>query len=91
MMEIMNVGTVITSVAVFLCTTAIGFFAGKLSVKTKTELMVEKLHVRMDESEAAMQVVLACLLPLLIKAKDGKTNGELERALRLLNSFLIKK
>lgn len=84
-------GAVLTSLAVFFATTVAGFMIGKLSVKTKTELMVEKLHQRMDEAERTQEVVLACLLPLLIKAKDGKTNGELERALRALNDHLIHK
>ena len=83
--------TIITGVIVFICTALIGFFAGKVSVKSKAEIMLDKLHERMDESEKALEVILECLLPLLVKAKDGKTNGELSNALERLNAYLIKK
>jgi hypothetical protein len=86
-----EVGAVVTAVLVFVCTTVVGFLAGKISVRSKSEIMIEKLHERMDESEDTMEVVLTCLLPLLIKAKDGKTNGELDRALKRLNEHLIRK
>jgi uncharacterized membrane protein YqgA involved in biofilm formation len=86
-----EMGAIVTSVLIFACTSVVGFLVGKISVKSKTEIMIEKLHERMDESEDTMEVVLTCLLPLLIKAKDGKTNGELDTALKKLNEHLIRK
>ena len=81
---------IITGIIVFVCTGVIGFFAGKVSVKSKAEIMLEKLHERLDATRDTMEVVLECLLPLLIKAKNGGANGELDTALKKLNEHLIK-
>lgn len=59
----------------------------RAGIRTRNDLILEKLQKLEDGHEVTMQV----LLPLVLAVHGDKPNGEVERALRLLNDYLIKK
>lgn len=56
-------------------------------IQTRTDRLEEKI----DRLEEGHKVTMQVLLPLVLSVKGEKPNGELERALYLLNDYLIKK
>lgn len=59
----------------------------RISVQTRTDRIEEALEKLEKGHEVTMQV----LLPLVLSVKGEKPNGEVERALSLLNNYLITK
>ena len=59
----------------------------RVGVQTRTDRVEQKIDDLTKGHEVTMQV----LLPLVLALKGGKPNGEVERALSLLNDYLIKK
>ena len=59
----------------------------RAKVQTRTDRIEESLEKLEDGHKVTMQV----LLPLVLSVKGEKPNGELERALSLLNEYLIRK
>ncbi len=59
----------------------------RMGVRTRTDRLEEKI----DKLEEGHKVTMQVLLPLVLSVKGEKPNGEVERALTLLNDYFIKK
>lgn len=59
----------------------------RMGVRTRTDRLEEKI----DKLEEGHKVTMQVLLPLVLSVKGEKPNGEVERALILLNDYFIKK
>lgn len=59
----------------------------RIGVKTRTDRVEEQL----EKLETGHKVTMQVLLPLVLSVKGEKPNGELERALNLLNDYFIEK
>lgn len=82
MLEGIIVGIVTASIMIL-----INALVRRSGVKTRTDRMEESLKKLEKGHEVTMQV----LLPLVLALKGNKPNGEVERALQLLNNYLIQK
>lgn len=82
MLEGIIVGVITASIMIL-----INALVRRTGVKTRTDRIEETLVKLEKGHEVTMQV----LLPLVLSVKGQKPNGEVERALLLLNDYLIKK
>lgn len=89
---------IIIPVFVSIIISGIGFATSKFSLRTKAEDMILVLNTKTSRMDSyitglaqTQEIILKCLLALLIKAKDGKVNGEVSDALKLLDDHLIHK
>lgn len=74
------------------------FVKKRVSIKSKAEQEVDVVKTELEcakgdvnELKKAVPVIMQCLLALLMAAKDGKVNGECDKALDSLNMYLILK
>lgn len=82
MVEGIIVGIVTASIMIL-----INAMVRRIGVKTRTDRVEEQL----EKLETGHKVTMQVLLPLVLSVKGEKPNGELERALSLLNDYFIKK
>lgn len=52
---------------------------------------MEEMKEGLSELGKGQKVIFKLLLPLLLTARDGKTNGELKEALHLYNEYMQEK
>jgi hypothetical protein len=67
------------------------FVAGRFSVKTKSQVTLEKVCERVDQLEKSKPLELKCLLAILLALKRGKVNGECDEALDELNKYFCER
>lgn len=79
--------SIIIGIAVGVSVMLITAGVNRAGIKTRNDLIVEKLEKLENGHAITMQV----LLPLVLAVKGDKPNGEVDRALHLLNDYLIKK
>ena len=53
--------------------------------------VMTEMREELSELRKGQKVVFKLLLPLLLTARDGKTNGELKEALHLYNEYMQEK
>lgn len=82
MIEGIIIGVITASIMIL-----INALVRRAKVQTRTDRIEESLEKLEDGHKVTMQV----LLPLVLSVKGEKPNGELERALMLLNEYLIRK
>lgn len=86
---------IIIGAATGLCTallTSIAFaIVRRFRFTTKNDECIEEIKKSLAELAEAQKVQFKLLLPLLIKAKSGKTNGELDEAIHLYNEYMVNK
>ena len=86
---------IFVAVAIGLATTAVTALVNALVRRfrftSKNDELVSEMREELAELNRGQRVVFKLLLPLLLKAKDGKTNGELREALRLYNEYMQEK
>lgn len=82
MVEGIVVGVIIAAITIL-----INALIHRIGVQTRTDRLEEKVDELMEGHKVTMQV----LLPLVLAVKGEKPNGEVERAMALLNDYLIKK
>lgn len=78
---------IIVGVIIAVATILINSMVHRIGVRTRTDRLEEKVDELMEGHKVTMQV----LLPLVLAVKGEKPNGEVERAMALLNDYLIKK
>lgn len=78
---------IVIGVVVAVITILVNAFVHRMGVQTRTDRLEEKI----DRLEEGHKVTMQVLLPLVLSVKGEKPNGEVERALNLLNDYLIKK
>lgn len=78
---------IIVGVIIAVATILINSIIHRIGVQTRTDRLEEKVDELMEGHKVTMQV----LLPLVLAVKGEKPNGEVERAMALLNDYLIKK
>lgn len=78
---------IVIGVVVAVITILVNAFVHRMGVQTRTDRLEEKI----DRLEEGHKVTMQVLLPLVLSVKGEKPNGELERALSLLNDYFIKK
>lgn len=69
---------------------ALGWIAGRFSVKTKTQVETEKMCERLEKLEKVMPLLLKSNLAILLALKRGKVNGECDEALKELNEYFCE-
>lgn len=78
---------IIVGVIIAVATILINSMVHRIGVHTRTDRLEEKI----DELTEGHKVTMQVLLPLVLAVKGEKPNGEVERAMALLNDYLIKK
>ena len=78
---------IIVGVIIAVVTILINGIIHRIGVQTRTDRLEEKI----DELTEGHKVTMQVLLPLVLAVKGEKPNGEVERAMALLNDYLIKK
>ena len=78
---------IIVGVIIAVATILINSIVHRIGVQTRTDRLEEKI----DELTEGHKVTMQVLLPLVLAVKGEKPNGEVERAMALLNDYLIKK
>lgn len=78
---------IVIGVVIAVITILVNAFVHRMGVQTRTDRLEEKI----DRLEEGHKVTMQVLLPLVLSVKGEKPNGELERALSLLNDYFIKK
>jgi len=78
---------IVVGVIIAIATILINALVRRTGVQTRSDRMEEDLA----ELRKGQQMTFQVLLPLVLSVKGQKPNGELERALELLNDYLIKK
>lgn len=78
---------IIVGVIIAVATILINSMVHRIGVQTRTDRLEEKI----DELTEGHKVTMQVLLPLVLAVKGEKPNGEVERAMALLNDYLIKK
>lgn len=78
---------IIVGVIIAAATILINSMVHRIGVRTRTDRLEEKI----DELTEGHKVTMQVLLPLVLAVKGEKPNGEVERAMALLNDYLIKK
>ena len=78
---------IIVGVIIAVVTILINGIVHRIGVQTRTDRLEEKI----DELTEGHKVTMQVLLPLVLAVKGEKPNGEVERAMALLNDYLIKK
>ena len=78
---------IIVGVIIAVATILINSIIHRIGVQTRTDRLEEKI----DELTEGHKVTMQVLLPLVLAVKGEKPNGEVERAMMLLNDYLIKK
>ena len=78
---------IIVGVIIAIATILINSIIHRIGVQTRTDRLEEKI----DELTEGHKVTMQVLLPLVLAVKGEKPNGEVERAMALLNDYLIKK
>ena len=78
---------IVVGVIIAIATILINALVRRTGVQTRSDRMEEDLM----ELKKGQQMTFQVLLPLVLSVKGQKPNGELERALELLNDYLIKK
>ena len=78
---------IIVGVIIAVATILINSIIHRIGVQTRTDRIEEKI----DELTEGHKVTMQVLLPLVLAVKGEKPNGEVERAMALLNDYLIKK
>lgn len=78
---------IIVGVIIAVATILINSIIHRIGVQTRTDRLEEKI----DELTEGHKVTMQVLLPLVLAVKGEKPNGEVERAMALLNDYLIKK
>ena len=86
---------IITPIAIGVATTALtallGTFIRRFHFGTKSDAVMAEMREELSELRKGQKVVFKLLLPLLLTARDGKTNGELKEALHLYNEYMQEK
>lgn len=86
---------IFTGVAVGLLTTVltscIYALVRRLTIKTRADSAIEEIRENLGELNSGQKLIFKLLLPLLLSARDGKTNGELKEALHLYNEYMQEK
>ena len=77
---------IIIGVVVAVITILVNAFVHRMGVQTRTDRLEEKIDRLEEGHKVTMQVFL-----LVLSVKGEKPNGELERALNLLNDYFIQK
>ena len=78
---------IVVGVIIAIATILINALVRRTGVQTRSDRMEEDLK----ELKEGQRTIFQVLLPLVLSVKGQKPNGELERALELLNDYLIKK
>ena len=78
---------IVVGVIIAIATILINALVRRTGVQTRSDRMEKDLM----ELKKGQQMTFQVLLPLVLSVKGQKPNGELERALELLNDYLIKK
>lgn len=98
----MMASSIIAPILVSVALGIIGFLTGKISVKSKTEILYDALHKRMDKVdermnglEESVRILLSSTYTLLLLGRDKmqdceNANGELDKALETLNNHMIE-
>ena len=79
--------SIIVGIAVGVGVMIITAGVNRAGIKTRNDDIIDRLERLEEGHRTTMQV----LLPLVLAVKGEKPNGEVERALSLLNDYLIKK
>jgi len=69
----------------------IGWFTGRISIKTKTQESIIELQKKVKRHDEAIPLILECHLVQLNALKDGHMNSECDNALNKLTQYLINK
>jgi len=78
---------IVVGVIIAIATILINALVRRTGVQTRSDRMEKDLM----ELKKGQQMTFQVLLPLVLSVKGQKPNEELERALELLNDYLIKK
>lgn len=78
---------IIIGVAIGVVMLIINRVMARVDVQTRTD----RLEIDIKELKEGQKAILEVLLPLVLALKGGKPNGEVERALKRLNEYLIQK
>lgn len=78
---------IVSGVGVFIITYIISAIIRKAEFETRND----RLQKAIEELQQENKVILKVLLPLVLSVKGQKPNGELTRALELLDEYLINK
>ena len=86
---------IIAPIMIGLATTAVtallGAFIRRFHFGTKSDAVMAEMKEELSELGKGQKVIFKLLLPLLLAARDGKTNGELKEALHLYNEYMQEK
>ncbi|MEY8382723.1 hypothetical protein AALG83_06090 [Christensenellaceae bacterium 44-20] len=86
---------IIAPIMIGLATTAVtallGAFIRRFHFGTKSDAVMAEMKEELSELGKGQKVIFKLLLPLLLTARDGKTNGELKEALHLYNEYMQEK
>lgn len=69
---------------------ALGWIAGRFSVKTKVQVQAEEMCKRVEKLEKVMPLLLKSHLAILLALKRGKVNGECDEVLKELNDYFCE-
>lgn len=78
---------ILTGIGVFLITFTISAFIRRAGFESRNDRMQEAIENILKENRVQMQV----LLPLVMAVRGDRPNGELERAMKLLEEYMINK
>lgn len=88
----MNIGlTILAGVCTAVITSIIFGIAGRFRLRSKTDEDIQLIKKEVEDLGKGQKILFKLILPLLISARDGKTNGELEEALKLYNTYMQDK
>ena len=85
------ISAIISGVSVAILTAIIFAIAGRLKLRTKTDEDIKEIKESLVELDKGQRVLFKMILPLLIAARDGRTNGELAEAIKLYNQYMQEK
>lgn len=78
---------IVVGIIIAVATIIINAFFRRADIKTREDRLAEDVEALKQGQVAILEV----LLPLVLALKGGKPNGELERALKRLNDYIIHK
>ena len=82
---------VVTGLVTTLLTSLIYSIIRRFRFRPKSEEKMDEIKEQLETLNTGQHLLFKLVLPLLLRARDGKTNGELKEALRLYNEYMQEK
>lgn len=78
-------------IVIGICTGAVMILINALVRRVGMQSRSDRLEIAIEDLKKEQKVILQVLLPLVLAVNGEKPNGELHRALQLLNEYMINK